>query len=69
MPLAVGGGYTHVLRRNIVMIDVFARFGWNPFVYLNPPSGSDIRAVPVDESWILSVGVLLHTSPILHETP
>jgi hypothetical protein len=68
MPLAVGGGYTHVAR-DIVMLDIFARFGWNPFVYLNPPSGRDIGAVPVEESWTLSVGMLIHTSPILHETP
>jgi hypothetical protein len=65
IPLAVGGGYTHVVK-DIVMIDVFARFGWNPFVYINPPSGSTISAVPARESWLLSVGVLIHTSPILH---
>lgn len=65
VPLAVGGGYTHVLK-DIVMLDVFARFGWNPFVYINPPSGSGISAVPAADSWVLSVGVLIHTSPILH---
>ena len=66
VPLAVGGGYTHVLK-DIVMLDVFARFGWNPFVYINPPSGTNVNVVPVRDSWVLSVGVLIHTSPILHE--
>lgn len=65
IPLAVGGGYTHVVK-DIVMLDVFARFGWNPFVYINPPDGSNVSVVPVNESWLLSVGVLIHTSPILH---
>lgn len=64
VPLGIGGGYTHVIK-NIVMIDVIARFGWNPFVYVNPPSGTN--TVPVADSWVLSVGVLIHTSPILHE--
>jgi hypothetical protein len=66
VPLAVGGGYTHVIK-DIVMLDIFARFGWNPFVYINPPSGTNIGVVPARESWVLSVGVLIHTSPILHE--
>lgn len=66
VPLAVGGGYTHVLK-NIVMLDVFAQFGWNPFVYVNPPSGSGIGAVPAADGWLLSVGVVLHTSPILQQ--
>ncbi len=64
VPLGVGGGYTHVVR-NIVMIDVFARFGWNPFVYVNPPTGTN--TVPVADSWVLTVGAIIHTSPILHE--
>jgi hypothetical protein len=64
VPLGIGGGYTHVVR-DMVMIDVFARFGWNPFVYLNPPTG--VNVVPAAESWVLSVGVLIHTSPVLHE--
>jgi hypothetical protein len=46
------------------MIDVFARFGWNPFVYLNPSSG--VNTLPVTDSWVLSVGAIIHTSPILH---
>jgi hypothetical protein len=66
VPLSVGGGYTHVVK-DIVMIDVFARFGWNPFVYINPPTGSGIGALPAKESWVLAVGALIHTSPILHE--
>lgn len=66
VPLAVGGGYTHVLK-DMVMLDVFAQFGWNPFVYVNPPSGSGIGTVPVADSWMLSVGVVIHTSPILQE--
>jgi hypothetical protein len=65
VPLGIGGGYTHVVK-NIVMIDVFARFGWNPFVYLNPPSG--VNALPAADSWVLSVGAIIHTSPILHES-
>jgi hypothetical protein len=65
VPLGVGGGYTHVVK-NIVMIDVFARFGWNPFVYVNPPSG--VNTLPATDSWVLSVGATIHTSPILHES-
>jgi hypothetical protein len=65
IPLAVGGGYTHVVK-DIVMLDIFARLGWNPFIYINPPSGTDISVVPAKEAWVLSVGVLVHTSPILH---
>ena len=64
VPLGVGGGYTHVVK-NIVMIDVFARFGWNPFVYVNPPSG--VNTLPATDSWVLSVGATIHTSPVLHE--
>jgi hypothetical protein len=64
VPLGIGGGYTHVMK-NIVMIDVFARFGWNPFVYVNPPSGTN--TVPVADSWVLTVGAIIHTSPILHD--
>ncbi len=64
VPLGVGGGYTHVIK-NLVMVDVFARFGWNPFVYVNPPSGRN--AVPVVDTWVLTVGAIIHTSPILHE--
>ena len=64
VPLGIGGGYTHVVKE-MVMIDVFARFGWNPFVYINPPSGTN--TIPAADSWVLSVGVILHTSPILHE--
>jgi hypothetical protein len=67
IPLAVGGGYTHVIK-DIVMIDVFARFGWNPFIYINPPSGTDTSIVPAADSWTLSVGMLIHTSPILQQT-
>lgn len=66
VPLAVGGGYTHVVK-DLVMLDMFARVGWNPFVYINPPSGSGIGAVPARDAWVLSVGMLIHTSPILHE--
>ena len=50
-----------------VMLDIFARVGWNPFVYVNPPSGTNIDVVPVRDSWVISAGVLIHTSPILHE--
>jgi hypothetical protein len=64
VPLGIGGGYTHVIKK-IVMIDVFARFGWNPFVYVNPPSGTN--TVPVADAWLLTVGAIIHTSPILHE--
>ena len=64
VPLGIGGGYTHVVK-DMVMIDVFARFGWNPFVYLNPPTG--VNVIPAAESWVLSVGVLIHTSPVLHK--
>jgi len=64
VPLIIGGGYSHVLK-NIVMLDVFAQVGWNPFVYLNPPTGIDV--VPVADSWVLAVGVVIHTSPVLHE--
>ena len=63
VPLGIGGGYTHVVK-NLVMIDVFTRFGWNPFVYVNPPTG--VNVVPAADSWVLSVGVIIHTSPILH---
>lgn len=64
IPLAVGGGYTRVLK-DIVMLDLFARFGWNPFVYVNRPSGSNVSVVPAADSWVLSVGITVHTSPIL----
>ena len=64
VPLGIGGGYTHVVK-NIVMIDVFARFGWNPFAYLNPPTG--VNAIPAADSWVLSVGATIHTSPVAHE--
>lgn len=64
MPLGAGGGYTHVFK-DIVMLDIFARFGWNPFFYVNPPSG--VSAIPAADSWLLTVGVVLHTSPVLHE--
>ena len=64
VPLAVGGGYTHVVK-DIVMVDVFARFGWNPFVYVNPPTGTN--TVPAADSWVLTVGAIIHTSPILHD--
>ena len=60
VPLGIGGGYTHVVK-NLVMIDVFTRFGWNPFVYVNPPTG--VNVVPAADSWVLSVGVIIHTSP------
>ncbi len=56
VPLGIGGGYPHVMK-NIVNIDLFARFGWNPFVFVNPPSGTN--TVPV--------AAIIHTSPILHE--
>jgi len=65
VPLGAGGGYTHVIK-NLVMIDVFARFGWNPFVYWNAPSG--VATVPASDSWVLTVGAIIHTSPILHDT-
>ncbi len=64
VPLGVGGGYTHVAKDR-VMIDIFARFGWNPFVYLNPPTG--VNVIPAADSWVLSVSALIHTSPVLHE--
>jgi len=64
VPLGIGGGYTHVIK-DIVMVDVFARFGWNPFIYLNPPTG--VNTVPAADSWVLSVGIIIHTSPILHQ--
>jgi hypothetical protein len=64
VPLGIGGGYTHVVK-NIVMIDVFARFGWNPFAYLNPPTG--VNVIPAADSWVLSVGATIHTSPVVHE--
>jgi hypothetical protein len=64
VPLGVGGGYTHVIK-DMVMVDVFARFGWNPFVYWNAPSG--MGAIPAADSWVLTVGAIIHTSPILHE--
>jgi hypothetical protein len=64
VPMIVGGGYTHVLK-NLVMLDIFAQVGWRPLVYLNPPSGVDV--VPVADSWVLAVGVAIHTSPVLQE--
>lgn len=64
VPLGVGGGYTHVVK-NMVMLDIFARFGWNPFVYLNAPTG--VNTVLAADTWVLSVTVLIHTSPILHQ--
>ena len=65
MPLGIGGGYTHVVK-DIVMVDVFARFGWNPFVYMNPPTG--VNVVPAGDSWLATVGVVIYTSPTLHES-
>ncbi len=64
IPLGVGGGYTHVIKK-IVMLDVFARFGWNPFAYVNPAGGRS--AVPVRDTWLLTVGVILHTNPDVHK--
>ena len=66
IPLAVGGGYTHVVK-DLVIIDAFARFGWNPFIYINPPSGTDTGIVPAADSWTLSLGIIIHTSPILQQ--
>ena len=62
LPFGVGGGYTVVLKGK-VMMDVFARFGWNPFVYFNPPSGS--QAVPAADTWVLGVGTVVHSRPLL----
>lgn len=62
MPLAIGGGYTVVVKGK-VMIDVFGRFGWNPFAYLNPPTGVDF--VPAGDTWFLGVGAIIHTRPLL----
>ena len=56
------------MAKDLVMIDVFARFGWNPFIYINPPSGTDTSIVPAADSWTLSVGILIHASPILQQT-
>jgi len=64
LPLGIGGGYTHVFKE-IVMLDVFARFGWNPFVYINPAGGRS--AVPVADTWMVTAGVILHTDPRIHE--
>jgi len=64
VPVFLGGGYTRVLK-NLVMLDIFAEVGWRPLVYLNPPSG--INVVPVADSWVLAVGVTIHTSPVLNQ--
>jgi hypothetical protein len=64
MPLGAGGGYTHVIK-DMVMLDIMARFGWNPFAYLNAPTG--VNTIPAADSWVVSVTVLIHTSPILHQ--
>lgn len=61
VPLSVGGGYTVVIRGK-VMLDVFGRFGWNPFLYLNAPSS--VNVVPARESWFLGVGTIIHTRPV-----
>jgi len=66
VPLSVGGGYTFVAK-DLVMLDIFARAGWDPFVYINPPNGSEIDVLPLRDAWTLAVGVILHTSPILQQ--
>lgn len=62
MPLGIGGGYTVVIEGK-VMIDIFGRFGWVPFVYLNPPTG--VNPVPAGDAWFLGVGAIVHTRPLL----
>lgn len=62
MPFGIGGGYTVVIKGK-VMMDVFGRFGWNPFVYLNPPTG--VKAVPGRDTWFLGIGTIVHTRPLL----
>ena len=64
VPLGVGGGYTHAIKQ-IVLLDVFARFGWNPFVYVNPSGGRS--ALPVADTWVVTAGVILHTDPRIQE--
>lgn len=61
MPLGIGGGYTVVIKGK-VMMDVFGRFGWNPFVYLNPPTG--VEAVPARDTWFMGVGTIVYTRPL-----
>lgn len=61
IPLGIGGGYTVVIKGK-VMMDVFGRFGWNPFVYLNPPTG--VNAVPARDTWSIGVGTIIYTRPL-----
>jgi len=66
LPLSVGGGYTVVLKGR-VMMDVFARFGWNPFVYFNPPSRS--KPVPAADTWFLGVSTVVYARPLRSSVP
>ena len=62
MPFGIGGGYTVVIKGK-VMMDVFGRFGWNPLVYLNPPTA--VKTVPGRDTWFIGIGTIVHTRPLL----
>ena len=66
MPFGFGGGATVVVGGR-VMIDIVGRFGWNPFLYLNPPSG--VRVVPGGDTWFFGVGTIVHTRPLPASDP
>ncbi len=66
IPIGLGGGYTFAVQDKVV-IDIYGRFGWNPFVYLNPPSG--VNVVPITDTWVLSVGIVVQSRRVLDPKP
>ncbi len=66
LPLFFGGGYTMKVKDK-VMMDMFAQFGWNPFLYFNPPSG--VNVVPAGDAWFLGIGVNVYTRPLGKNKP
>jgi len=64
VPVSVGGGYTIGIKGKVIM-DFYARFGWNPLVYLNPPTGVDV--VPVKDTWFLGVGTIVQSRRVIEK--
>lgn len=62
VPVSIGGGYTVVFKGK-AMMDFYARFGWNPLVYINPPTGVDV--VPVKDTWFLGVGTIVQSRRVI----
>lgn len=56
LPAYLGGGYTYEGR---VLVDIVARFGWDPLMTANAPPGRDTFNVADD--WQLTIGARVHT--------